>query len=282
VGVRRRDWDGLAFRCHDCGIGFSNSTNPDARVRIVRTPQQAVPEEVQAGLDDALAHAFNVRNRPSKRNAFCSASSEDAVTWTVFNGLALAGRLPAVLEAAGLADHDANGPLTVLLWGVPVAGPTAEPVRAALLAVSDALGETPASRSEPDVILVADTLVMFIEAKTHSRNECDRDAAGWPLYLGDESRFTGPVEDVQKAGYYELARNWVIGNDLADALGRDFALLNLGPQKLAKTAREFAALTATTPHRAFGHLRWAELLDAAMPLPTWLEAYAGHGMLLDL
>jgi hypothetical protein len=36
------------------------------------------------------------------------------------------------------------------------------------------------------------------------------------MYLRDESRFTAGAEDVQKAGYYELTRNWVIGNDLAD------------------------------------------------------------------
>jgi len=281
VGVRRRDWEGLAFRCDDCDIGFSNSTDPDARVRIVRTPQQAVPEEVQAGLDGALAQALNVRNRASKRNAFCSASSEDAVTWTVFNGLALAGRLPAVLQGAGVDDHDPRDS-TVLLWGVPVAGPDGDAVRAALVAVSDAFEERPASRSEPDVVMVNETLVMFIEAKTHSRNDRDREAAGWPLYLGDESRFMAPVDEVKKAGYYELTRNWVIGNEVADSLGRDFALVNLGPQKLAKSALEFAALAAITPHRVFRHVRWAKLLDAAAPVPAWLEAYAGRGGLWDL
>src|SRR3954466_15354300 len=82
IGERRRDWDSLAFRCLDCGIGYSNAANPQQRVRIVRDAAQAVPAEVREGLDEALAAAFNVRNRPSKRNAFCSASSEDAVTWT--------------------------------------------------------------------------------------------------------------------------------------------------------------------------------------------------------
>lgn len=280
LGVRRRDWDGLAFRCEHCGIGFSNSTHPDARVRIVRTPEQAVPQQVHEGLDEALRQALNVRNRPSKRNAFCSATSEDAVTWSVFNALALAGRLPSVLWSIG--SHDPRGPVTMLLWGAPVAGPDADRVRAAMICVSDELGENALSRSEPDVLLVTETLVVFIEAKTHSRNERDQDARGWSLYLGDESRFTAPAEDVQKIGYYELTRNWVIGNRLANRLGRDFALANLGPQRLAASADAFATLAATTPHRTFTHVRWATLLDASAPVADWLDAHARQVGLRDL
>jgi hypothetical protein len=56
---------------------------PDERVRSVRTPQQAMPLQVHEILDEALAAALNVRNRPSKHNAFCSVRFEDAVTWTI-------------------------------------------------------------------------------------------------------------------------------------------------------------------------------------------------------
>jgi hypothetical protein len=65
---------------------------------------QAIPIEVNDGLDTTLAEALNMRNRPSKRNAFCSASSEDAVTWTVFRGLDVIGRLARVAQAI-TPDH---------------------------------------------------------------------------------------------------------------------------------------------------------------------------------
>jgi hypothetical protein len=282
IGHRARDWAACAFRCQRCGIGFSNSSVPDERVRIVRTPQQAVPPQVHEKLDEALAKALNVRNRPSKRNAFCSARSEDAVTWTIFKGLADATRLRAALRGAGFDDDELGDQLSLLLWGVPIAGSDGASIRSALIAVSNELTETPASRSEPDVIVVTDALVMSIEAKTHSRNDRNTAAAGWPLYLGAASRFAANADEVKEAGYYELTRNWVIGNKLADSLGRDFALVNLGPQAISTSARTFEMLVATTPHRTFRHLRWATLLEAAEPLPDWLESNVAEIQAWDL
>jgi hypothetical protein len=270
IGVRRRDWESLAFRCLDCGIGYSNATNPEARVRIVRDIDQAVPGEVHDGLQAALAEALNVRNRPSKRNAFCSASSEDAVTWTVFRGLDLIGRLARVAQAI-TPDHPDSREVDLLLWGVPVAGPDGAAIRDQLIAVSDELGEASKSRSEPDVILVTETHVVFIEAKTGSRNDVNASSNGWATYLKDEALFRGEAKRVQEAGYYELVRNWVIGNRLADKLGRDYLLVNLGPSPLAQDVQCLTPLLGTTAHRSFSHLRWVQLLQEAEPLPQWLS-----------
>jgi hypothetical protein len=272
LGVRRRDWESLAFRCLDCGIGYSNATNPKARVRIVRHVDQAVPDEVHDGLEDALEQALNERNRPSKRNAFCSASSEDAVTWTVFRGLDRIGRLARVAQAI-TPDHPESRDVDLLLWGVPVASPTGAAIREQLIAVTDELGEASMSRSEPDVILVTETHVVFIEAKTGSRNDVNPSANGWGTYLKDEALFCVEPDQVQSAGYYELVRNWVIGNKLADRLGRDFLLINLGPAGLAADVKRLAPLLGTTAHRSFTHGRWAEMLAEAEPLPHWLGEY---------
>ncbi len=272
IGKRRRDWASLAFRCLDCGIGYSNATNPDDRVRIVRDVAQAVPIEVHDGLDTALAEALNVRNRPSKRNAFCSASSEDAVTWTVFRGLDVIGHLAGVTQAI-TPDHPVIRDLDLLLWGAPVAGANGAAIRQQLIAVSDELGEASKSRSEPDVILATETHVVFLEAKTGSRNDINASSNGWGLYLTDEALFCVDAKEVPRAGYYEFARNWVIGNKLADKLGRDFALVNLGPAGLAADVKRLAPLLGTTAHRTFSHLRWAQVLEEAEPLPQWLAEY---------
>lgn len=272
IGVRRRDWESLAFRCLDCGIGYSNATNPEVRVRIVRHVDQAVPGEVHDGLEDALAEALNERNRPSKRNAFCSASSEDAVTWTVFRGLDVTGRLARVAQTI-TREHTESRDVDLLLWGVPVAGPTGAAIRNKLIAVSDELGEASESRSEPDVILVTETHVVFIEAKTGSRNDVNGRSNGWATYLKDEALFRVEAKRVQEAGFYELVRNWVIGNKLADKLGRDYLLVNLGPAGLALDVKRLAPLLGTTAHRTFSHLRWTQLLEEAEPLPQWLTDY---------
>lgn len=213
-----------------------------------------------------------MRNRPSKRNAFCSASSEDAVTWTVFRGLDVIGRLARVAQAI-TPDHPVSRDLDLLLWGVPVAGANGAAIRQQLIAVSDELGEASKSRSEPDVILATDTHVVFLEAKTGSRNDINATSNGWGLYLKDKARFCVDAKELQRAGYYELVRNWVIGNRLADKLGRDFALLNLGPAGLAADVKHLAPLLGTTAHRTFSHLRWVQLLEEAEPLPQWLAEY---------
>lgn len=102
IGTRPESFEGCAFRCHACGIGFSNSSNPAARIRITRTPQLNVPEAVRDGLDVALAGAVNVTNRPTKVHKFCSASSEDAVTWTVARALEQTSSVGALVGDAAL------------------------------------------------------------------------------------------------------------------------------------------------------------------------------------
>src|ERR1700754_2065901 len=83
IGKVATGFDGCAFRCHSCGIALSNAAQPQQRVLITRSPELNVPVEVRAGLNAALAGAATVGNRARKREKFCSATSEDAVTWTV-------------------------------------------------------------------------------------------------------------------------------------------------------------------------------------------------------
>jgi hypothetical protein len=87
IGKRPHRFEELAFRCERCGTGFSNSRSPTDRRRIFRDPADNVPPEVREGLTAALDGAVNVRNRPSKRFKFGSSRSEDALTWTTFEGL---------------------------------------------------------------------------------------------------------------------------------------------------------------------------------------------------
>jgi hypothetical protein len=74
-----------------------------------------MPLQVHEILDEALAAALNVRNRPTKHNAFCSVRFEDAVTWTLVEGFADAPRLRAALRGAGFDHDELGGQLTLLL-----------------------------------------------------------------------------------------------------------------------------------------------------------------------
>jgi hypothetical protein len=134
------DFDSCLRRCEKCHIGLSNSRNPDDIVRIFREIDDAIPIPVRGGVDVVLEQAMNVRNRAAKRVKFCSESSEDAVTWSVFLGLQRAGRLREILSKLGcvFSQGAATEPV-MLLWGVPVPSDAHNgiAIRDHLLAIAD-------------------------------------------------------------------------------------------------------------------------------------------------
>lgn len=77
-------------------------------MRITREPELNVPPEARDGLSATLDGAANVVNRATKREKFCSANSEDAVTWTVARGLLAAGALRAIAEDGPGATAEAK------------------------------------------------------------------------------------------------------------------------------------------------------------------------------
>lgn len=262
-----------AFRCLSCGIGFSNALTPSARVRITADPQLNVPSQARAGLAAALAGAINVNNRPVKREKFCSERSEDAVTWTVIAGLREVAGLGALVSEGRL-----GAPQALLLWGHPFDGERAAEVRDGLVRLSDDLGEKPDRRSEPDVIVLWPSLLVFVEAKHGSANDRQPDYAGYSTYLPAPGRFSADEQAVRREGSYQLTRNWVMGSTLAEALGVCFILVNLGPSGIAHHAEGFAALLRQSSSRRFEHRTWRQVLDSAT-IPEWLADYAReHGL----
>jgi len=272
LGKRADRHEDLAYPCA-CGWGFSNATAAGNRVAIAPSPSLNVPTEVRPGLDDVLARALNARNRPAKRWKFCSAASEDAVTWSVFRALEQAGRLKVVAPG--------EGEPSLLLWGVPVSGNDAERAAAELEGLLAELGERQSGRSEPDVVLVQPDVVVIVEAKYRSGNPPQPGYRGFERYLDRPVLFAASREQVAAAGFYELTRNWRIGVGLAERLdGCEFELVNLGMPAIEKSAATFASLLAQTPARRFRHETWAGLLASAGDLQPWLVRYAaGRGLL---
>src|SRR5262249_6896725 len=126
---------------------------------------------VCADLNRVLDISVNVRNRNHKRFKFGSNSSEDAVTWAVFSFMARAR--PEALRALGMRWLDADVTPTALIWGVPVPDqPRAAKIRDRLVSILDTIGETPGSRSEPDLILdYQEAGLVVIEVKLGSKND---------------------------------------------------------------------------------------------------------------
>jgi hypothetical protein len=233
----------------------------------MRSPELNVPEQARSGVSAALAGAVTVGNHTSKINKFCSANSEDAVTWTVTAGLLQTGELDAFV------GQRLGQPRAVLLWGHPVSGSEARGLRSVLLRVSDDLGEDENWRSEPDIILLWPQSLTIIEAKYGGANDRKPNYRGYSTYLGRPGLFAAADAEVAKEGSYQLARNWVMGTIIAEHLGAMFRLVNLGPPGIGTSATTFASLLVQTPTRQFEHRTWGQVLEAAAP-PAWLDAFA--------
>ena len=170
---------------------------------------------------------------------------------------------------------------TMLLWGVPIplSSPSACALRRDLVDVLDRLGEKPTSRSEPDGLLdLGAAGLVIVEVKVHSGpNMKEPDYAHWDTYLGGLP-FDGD-NAIRESGFYELARYWRIGWDLAE--DRPFAVFSLGPADLfarndlpAQLASFQKGLATQERHRVFRVVDWPAFLKPAVPLAgSWFRDY---------
>jgi hypothetical protein len=278
LGKRTSRYDRLVFRCKACRVGYSNATKEAERIEITATPFENVPTEVHAGLAETLAVSVSVVARAGKAWKFCSANSEDAATWTVVRAMQMAGQLDRLAIALGLGHLTGGRPPRVLLWGAPAPGSNGIAAEAAshLEQISRDLGENPRRRSEPDVVVVWDQLVVVIEAKLGSRN--DRQKKGlerFDRYLSCPELWSAAPAEIKRVGFYELVRNWLIAWELAERTGAGHAVLaNLAPARHAVDVERFRRLVSGSGVRRVEHLRWASLLASAGP--AWLEDYASR------
>lgn len=270
-------WASCVFRC-ECGVAYSNAREPSGRRPICREPEANVPAAVSDGLSTVLGKALNIQNRESKLASFCSAFSEDAVTWTVFRFLQETKQLGVLASLAG-REAPPSAP-ELLLWGVPLPpSDAANGILERLLEVSDELGENPSARTEPDVIVSWPDLLIFVEVKYRSDNPRQPDYPQFWRYLADESLFTASVSEVKGVGYYELVRNWVIGTKVA--AGKSFVLLNLVLPRAISQGREFETQVCQDGNRVFLVVDWREFLQEVSVTPHWVKSFLESRELSD-
>jgi hypothetical protein len=248
--------------------------------RQQKNPLDNIPPEVHNGASDTISEALNTINRENKRKKFAFETSEDAVTWTVFNYLRQRRILCEPLKQAGidwLSARDMEP--TMLLWGVPVpvADQSGVNLSQRLVETLTQRGEDPQKYSEPDVILdFGDSGVVIIEVKYRSPNDMlAEESPKWDKYL-HSCRAFADIDGVKKTGYYELARNWRIAWDLAG--GSSMALINPGPDTLfkerggCKTQRFSEGLNQNNTHK-FMDMTWRRFFKGIADRALWFDRY---------
>jgi hypothetical protein len=275
------DWQFYLRRCDNDQLCYSDAFhNPTL---IYGPPQDRnLPEQIRDGAHATLDQALNVWNRPRKTNLFGYSTSEDALTWTLFKFLNDSGRLTRVLQRAGLPiPDDVSRHEALLLWGVPMpldrhTNPSGWALRTSLENLSDGLGEDPASRTEPDVLIdFGGHGVFIIEVKHRSGTDLKKlEYAGWDRYYPATSP-PSYAASMRASECYELARNWKFGLELTAATPRSFTLAYLGPDSLfrgggARVLRPFEDCLPTEGLARLQKIGWNTLLGAITDPPEWI------------
>lgn len=177
------------------------------------------------GSDHALFEAIKLAKRESR---IARDNSEDAVTWNVFRFLErnkLVANILSPLISANLECPE------LIWWSYSQQEKSSW---SELNAAIREFGETPERGSEPDLIIVSNNSLVFLEAKVGAANKTvpsdknspkkyDTGGSGWFSKV-----FRSDYETIaEKEKKYELMRFWLIGTWIAQRLSKNYYLVNL-------------------------------------------------------
>lgn len=192
-------------------------------------------------------------------------NSEDAVTWNVFRFLEKEKLLQNFLSK--LADCSVEN-AEVIYWSYSQSEKT---VWSKLRQARKEFEIKPKSGSEPDLIVRANNVLFFIEAKLTATNNTIP-SSNDPLV---QERYTkggsGWYNDVVKSDFktiaiankkYELLRFWLLGSWMAHLLNLDFFLINLVLSRKEKDIETvFRNHIKESPNRIFLRATWENIYN---------------------
>ena len=224
---RASKYEDCVRRCTACEIGASNAqVNPTF---IYNNYRNNIPKGLLQNSDKTLENTLNETNRENKKNKMGFSTSEDAVSWIFINYFLLNDKLPVLQKILNLEDEISE----ILMWGVPQMNSNPECTEK-LKNICKNLGEDKKYYTEPDIIIITKSISVFIEVKVKSGNDRQSlNKKSYDKYLSD--KFYTDIEAAKNSSYYELIRNWTIGNMFSK---RNFRLINLAPQKLFDKERD--------------------------------------------
>lgn len=196
-------------------------------------------------------------------------NSEDAVTWAVFRYLDRQKLLPQFVSLAG--GKSASETSRLIPWSYcDEAGCPWPP----LVEATGLFGEVYERRSEPDIIIDASDVLIFVEAKFTSGNETtpsDPDNKKRYETAGDGwfTEVFAPGQDYKSVAValkrYELMRLWLIGSWIAQQQGKRFVLVTLvraNAQKEHDIESCFGDLIHSSSERTFKRVTWEEVYQS--------------------
>jgi len=188
-------------------------------------------------------------------------NSEDALTWNIFRFLENTNQLTNFLSHVTNME---NRNSELIYWSYSQKEKSAW---SELNKARQEFGEHLQRSSEPDLIVLTDKALFFIETKlTATNNVTPSDPNNRKKYLtgGNEwykhvfaSNFKTIAIEAKK---YELFRFWLLGSWLAKEMKRDFYLLNIVPtERETDIESRFLPHIQVDNHRQFKRLSWEDI-----------------------
>lgn len=212
----------------------------------------------QSHIEQQLFRRILANKRESR---FARDNSEDAVTWNVFRYLE---RHNLLLDLCHQQDGVSSRIEDVIYWSFSrIQGGCWKHLNEARIE----FGESTDKGSEPDVIVVTDKSLFFVEAKlTATNNTTPSKQSSRKKYESGGARHFSTVfqpdfdQIAVKHKKYELMRLWLLGTWLAQELGLKFYLVNLVCDAKEKQIEDqFGPMIVTGPNRQFVRWTWERI-----------------------
>ena len=206
--------------------------------------------------------------------------SEDAVTWNIFRYMEINGLIDGFINS--LASERISINPRVVYWSFCQQSKTPH---TALETAALKFGEKKHRRSEPDVILEDDNVLVFVESKLGAGNRTtpsnprdpkfyETGANSWfKRIFRPDATFTKIAVDEH---LYELMRLWLLGSWIAAQAGKRFLLVNVvrdGARQEQNIEARFKAVTQSDPQREFVRCTWERIYSEFVePTPASHDA----------
>lgn len=190
-------------------------------------------------------------------------NSEDAVTWNVFRYLERNNLLNNLLSLISDEQHNS---IELILWSY------SQRENSGWLLLNEArseFGENIIKGSEPDIIIITDKTLFFIEAKVQaSNNTTPSNPNNKKNYVEGGQNWFSQVfnSDYQTIAIsnkkYELMRFWLLGSWIANELSLNFQLINLVlADKELLIVNEFSKYIRSDSKKIFSRLTWENIYN---------------------
>ncbi|HOJ38888.1 MAG TPA: hypothetical protein PKX93_01235 [bacterium] len=204
---------------------------------------------------------FNKIKKVKRESRIARDNSEDALTWNVFRFLE---RNKLLCEFLQNLIHICEDKIEIIYWSY---SQSQESVWDMSNRGREEFELVHSKGSEPDVIILGDKNLIFIEAKFCANNE----TIPYKLYVEDKyvSGGNGRWNKVFRCDFktvaaenkkYELSRFWLIGSWIAKQLHRNFYLINITLSKRGENIEEiFKKHIVENNSRIFKRITWEQI-----------------------